>query len=326
MILVCGEALIDLVPFAAGEEVAYLPRTGGSPYNVAVGLGRLEVPVGFLGKVSEDPFGTLLRERLVTAGVDCSLLRTGPEPSALAVIHLTPGQEPQYAFYGDNAADSRLGPEDLPSTEALGSAASTGIHAMHFGSISLVREPGASSYEALIRRESGRRVLSLDPNVRPGLIPDRSAFRRRLESWIELADIVKVSRADLSWLYEDRRPLDAARAWLSRGPALVVVTLGEAGAVALTAAGAVEVAGIPTCVRDTVGAGDAFTAGLLGFLDIRGLLQRDALHTLREEDLRWCLALANREASITCGRTGAEPPTLSEVLAAAQLEDALTAL
>jgi fructokinase len=310
MILICGEALIDLVPVVADGELAYAPRTGGSLYNVALGLGRLAVPVGFFGRVSTDPFGQLLRERLVSAGVDCTLLREGDEPTALAIVHLPPDHEPVFVFYGEGAADCTLTSDDLPSPEELGDA----VTALHFGSISLVREPGATAYEQLLRREAGRRVISLDPNVRPSLISDRATYRRRLEAWVAMADIVKVSQADLAWLYPDRVPADAARDWLATGPSLVAVTRGAAGAVGITATGSIDVPGTPVRVRDTVGAGDAFTAGLLGFLALRGVLDRAALRFLGEEDLRPCLVGANRAASITCTRSGAQPPTRAEVL------------
>jgi fructokinase len=98
------------------------------------------------------------------------------------------------------------------------------VSALHFGSISLVREPGASAYEALMRREHGRRLLSLDPNVRPSLVGDRAAYTARLEGWVAVADLVKVSRADLDWLYPDRAPEAVAEAWLAGGPAMIVVT------------------------------------------------------------------------------------------------------
>ena len=318
MILVCGEALVDLVPVVADGETTYAPRAGGSPYNVAIGLGRLGVPVGFLGRVSDDPFGRLLRDRLVVDGVDCTHLATGAEPTALAIVHLPPGEEPRFVFYGDGAADAMLGPDDVPATAALEGR----VHALHFGSISLVREPGSAAYERLMRRESGHRVLSLDPNVRPGLIGDRAAYLARLEEWIGLVDVVKVSRADLEWLYPDRQPAEAAESWLARGPALVVMTRGGSGAVGVTAAAAAEVRGQPVRVRDTVGAGDAFMAGLLGSLDRRGLLERGALEVLTADGLRACLDFANRAASITCARSGAEPPTLAEVLAGGGYEGA----
>ncbi len=117
--------------------------------------------------------------------------------------------------------------------------------------------------------------------------------------------------------------MDAAAAWLARGPALVVMTRGEAGAIGLTAGSVIEAPGRSVTVRDTVGAGDTFTAGLLGSLDRRGLLDRAVLGALEPEALGACLDVANRAASITCTRSGAEPPTLDEVLSAAALPRSL---
>ena len=104
MIVVCGEALIDLVPMSQGDEPAYVARAGGSSFNVAVGLGRLGAPVGFLGRLSTDPFGRMLRRRLLADGVDCHLVQEGDEPSTLAIVHLEAGAEPVYAFHGDGTS------------------------------------------------------------------------------------------------------------------------------------------------------------------------------------------------------------------------------
>jgi fructokinase len=310
MILVCGEALIDFVPLGQSAEPAYEARPGGSLFNVAMGLGRLDVRVGFLGRLSRDPFGTMLRRRLETDGVDCRFVLEGDEPSTLAIVHLEAGAEPVFTFHGEGTADRLLEVADLP--EELPDE----VSALHFGSISLVREPGASAYEALMRREQGRRLISLDPNVRPGLIGDHAAYLARLEGWAALSDLVKVSRADLAWLYPALAPEEAAAAWLARGPALVVVTRGHEGAVGLTASDRVEVPGRPVTVSDTVGAGDSFTAGLLASLHAAGRLDRAAIRDLTAAELRACLAFAAAAASITCTRAGAQPPTRAEMAAA----------
>jgi fructokinase len=310
MILVCGEALIDLVPLAQGDEPTYVARAGGSSFNVAMGLGRLGIPVGFLGRVSRDPFGRMLRRRLLADGVDCRFLLEGDEPSTLAVVHLEAGAEPVYAFHGEGTADRLLRLEDLPADLPAE------VEALHFGSISMVREPGASAFEAVMRRERGRRVLSLDPNVRPSLVGERLAYVARLEGWVSLATVVKVSRADLAWLYPDAAPDEVAAGWLARGPDLVVVTKGHDGAAGLTARDRVEIPGTPVAVSDTVGAGDAFTSGLLAWLHAAGLLEPGRIRELPADALRACLAFANRAASITCTRAGAQPPTRSEMDAA----------
>jgi fructokinase len=307
MILVCGEALIDLVPLSHGDEPAYVARAGGSPFNVAMGLGRLGIPVGFLGRVSRDPFGQLLRRRLLANGVDCRYLQEGDEPTTLAIVHLDAGAEPVYTFHGEGTADRLLRVGDLPAD------VSNEVAALHLGSISLVREPGASAFQALMRREHGRRVVSLDPNVRPSLVGEHSAYVANLESWVSLVDIVKVSRADLAWLYPEMAVDAVAAAWLARGPGLVVVTMGRDGAFGLTARDRVEVAGTPVTVSDTVGAGDAFTSGLLAWLHGAGRLERTRIRETPAEALRDCLRFADRAAAITCTRAGAQPPTRSEM-------------
>lgn len=307
MILVCGEALIDLVPLAPGDEPTYVARAGGSSFNVAMGLGRLGVSVGFVGRVSRDPFGRMLRRRLESDGVDCRFVLEGDEPSTLAIVHLEAGAEPVYAFHGEGTADRLLRAEDLPATLPAETTA------LHFGSISMVREPGASALAGLMRREHGHRVLSLDPNVRPSLVGEHSAYVARLEGWVSLADVVKVSRADLAWLYPGTAPDVVAADWLGRGPGVVVVTRGHDGAFALGAGGPVEAPGTPVLVSDTVGAGDAFTSGLLAWLHEAGWLDRTRLREIPADALRQGLVFANRAAAITCTRAGAQPPTRTEM-------------
>jgi len=310
MILVCGEALVDLVPLPGSVEPTYVARGGGSLFNVAIGLGRLQVSVGFLGRLSRDPFGRMLRRRLEADGVDCRWVTEGDEPSTLAVVDLVAGAEPAYTFHGEGTADRLLLLGDVPAELP------DEVSALHLGSISLVREPGASTYEALMRREHGRRLISLDPNVRPDLVGERAAYVARLEGWLALSDLVKVSRADLAWLYPDRTADEAAAAWLARGPAVVVVTRGEDGAFALGPAGHVEVGGTSVAVADTVGAGDSFTSALLASLADAGLLDRDALRGTTAAELRAALSFAGAAAGITCTRPGAQPPTRAEMKAA----------
>jgi fructokinase len=310
MILVCGEALVDLVPVPCGDEGGYVPRGGGSSYNVAIGLGRLGVPVGFVGRVSRDHFGRMLRERLTSNGVDVRYLLEGDEATTLAVVHFESDSEPEFAFYGEGTADRTIREDELPADFP------SDVRALHFGSISLVREPAASAFEACMRREHRRRVLSLDPNVRPSLIRDRDAYVDRLAGWVSLVDLVKISRADLRWLYPGRSPEDVAHEWLGLGPGMVVVTRGGEGAAAVGLRGAAEVDGVPVDVADTVGAGDAFTSGLLAWLEASGRLDRSRLRALDHVEIREGLAFANSVAALACTRAGAEPPSRADMEAA----------
>jgi fructokinase len=300
VIVVTGEALVDLTPARCAEGAGYLPHPGGSPYNVAVGLGRLEVPVGFLGRLSTDSFGRLLRERLQDSQVSLDYVIDAEDATTLAFVHLRDDEEPEYAFYTEGTAGRVLLPEHVPAIPERA--------AVHFGSFSLALEPGASTLEGLMRRESRRRLLSLDPNVRPGLISDRDAYLRRLEGLVNLADLIKVSRADLAWLYPGQEPEEVAARWLGLGPALVVVTMGKDGSTGFGAALRASAATPPVTVVDTVGAGDAFTSAALAFLHRHGVLDRRGLETLDAAELEALLAFANGIAADTCTRPGADPP------------------
>ncbi len=302
MIGVCGEALIDFTPIEHGGELVYKPLPGGSPCNVAVGLARLGKPTAFIGKLSNAPFGDVLREHLTKNGVDLRWVARGDEPSALAFVIPSDDGGHDFAFYGSATAEQSLTEADVPAVFP------SDVTALHFGSYSLMLGESARTYETLMHRESGSRVISLDPNVRPTLFPDRTLYRERIERLLRYATLVKASAEDLAWLYPDERHMDISARWLDMGPALVVVTLGENGAIALSDDAAVRVPGLPVDVADTVGAGDAFMSALLARLDDRDLLRRDALATLGEEVLTDALGYANRAAAIACTRQGAEPP------------------
>jgi fructokinase len=304
VILVAGEALVDMTPARCGQAIGYLPRPGGSPYNVAIGLGRLNVPVGFLGRLSTDPFGRLLRSHLEASGVSLAYLVDTAEATTLAFVHLGE-EEPEYSFYTDGTAGRVLLPTHLPVIPETA--------AMHFGSFSLALEPGASTLEGLMRRESHRRLLSLDPNVRPSLVTDRNAYLRRLEGLVSLVDLVKVSKADLTWLYPNEAPEAAVSRWLGLGPALVLLTLGRDGSLAFSASARASTATPKVTVVDTVGAGDAFASAAMAWLHHRGALNRGGLEALDAAQLEALLADANGVAAQTCTRSGADPPRTEEL-------------
>jgi fructokinase len=302
MIVVAGEALIDLIP--DGEVLRPLP--GGSPYNVAVGLGRLGARAAFLGRLSRDGFGRRLAGRLSAEGIDLGLVTRTHEPTTLAVLHLDSDGRAGYGFYLAGTSAAGLRPADLP--ELPDGAA---LH-VSLGAVTLETDPAGTALWGLLERERGRRLVSLDPNVRPAVLDDTVVYGRVVEEAVAACDLVKVSEEDLALLYPGS-PLQAARRWLAEGPALVVITRGAEGAVALTAAGDVEVPGEPAQVVDTVGAGDAFTAGLLAWLGDLHQLHRGALDRLTTEDVMAALRHAVRVAARTCEREGADPPTAAEI-------------
>ena len=308
MIVVGGEALVDLVPSPGTRDPSgpLLPRWGGGPYNVAVALGRLGVPARFLSRVSTDPFGTAMLDRLRRTGVDISLVQRGPEPSTLAVVGLEPSGSARYGFYTHGTADRLVtDPGPLPADTA----------AVALGTLSLVLEPGASAYEAVLRREAeAGRLISLDPNIRPALIADPDAYRARFRSWLPAVGIVKVSDEDAAWL-----GMNHPDEWLRAGVGAIVITRGGEGLSVVTAAGETTVPSVPTVVADTIGAGDTAHAALLARLYAHGALDRNRLPDLDLLVWRDVLYFAALAASHTCARPGAEPPTAAELNASAPL-------
>lgn len=306
MIVSCGEALIDFLPVKDVEgRDSYLPKVGGSPYNVAVTTGRLGATSGFLGGISTDFFGDMLAAELERSLVSLKYAGRSARPTTLAFVSLL-HDEPQYAFFDENTAGRLYDP-------ATHTPIGDEVEAVHFGSFSLATEPFGSRLEAVMDQSRGKRVICYDPNVRPTLIEDRDAFRARTERLAHGADIVKISGADLDWLHPGEAPETIAAGWLAGGAGLVVVTRGGSGVTAYTRTGSVFSPIIPVEIADTVGAGDSFTGGLLARLRERGLLKIDSVRSISHDELKDALDFANRVAAITCSRPGADPPWRREI-------------
>lgn len=182
---------------------------------------------------------------------------------------------------------------------------------VHTGSIAAVREPGCLAVAALLDAYRVSATVSFDPNVRPSAIVDPGLARVRISNLVERSDIVKVSAEDLRWINPGQDPERTARGWLAAGPAIVAVTLGDQGSVAFCGAGQVQVAARPAEVVDTVGAGDAFTVGLLDTLwelELLGADRRAALGRIGLDALSTALQAASLTSALTVARAGADLP------------------
>ncbi|MEV5407443.1 carbohydrate kinase [Thermopolyspora sp. NPDC052614] len=324
MIVVCGEALIDLVP--TGEPDTYRAVPGGGPANTAVALSRLGTPARLLCRLSGDGFGRRLRDHLVASGVDLSLAVEAAEPTTAAVVGLDNSGGAAYQFYVQGTADWQWAPAELPAELP------PGTRALHFGTLASILPPGAEVLRAWAAAQREHATVVYDVNVRPVLLPDRARYRAAVDPWLKAAHVVKASDDDLAWLYPERDPLDTARAWIGdHGLAVVLLTCGAEGAVAVTPSGPpVRVPGFPVKVVDTVGAGDTFTGALLHALAARGALPDRTAESgssagpdqvsaspgpefASRSDLADALRFAVAAAAITCTRAGAVPPTRAEV-------------
>ena len=306
MFVVVGEALADLVGERGGRTLAVYP--GGSPANVALGLARLGSPVTLKTRLGRDALGAMIRAHLEASGVRVDAGPDEPRVSTSLAIASVAAGVASYDFRVD---------WDVRALAPLPVEA----RCMHTGSLATVLAPGCAHVVDLMEREHerGRVTVSYDPNVRPALMGAAAQARADVERLVALSDVVKVSDEDLHWLYPRPVEEDVARDWLGRGPALVVVTRGDAGVYAISGRGGLRRPAMAVDLVDTVGAGDSFTAGLLNGLrraNLLGAAQADALAAIDEATLDDVVAEAALVAAITCSRPGADPPTRAEVDAA----------
>ncbi len=278
---------------------------GGGPFNTARALARLGVTTGFLGHLSNDAFGRRLASLLAADGANLALASYGPEPTTLAVAELDGQGLAAYEFVVDGTSAPNLTLSMLPDKLA------PDVRALHVGTLGLVLEPMASTLTELIRREGGQRLVLLDPNIRRAVLSDTNEYRQRLDFLISHSTIVKASEEDLAWLYPGLDYDAAAERVLESGARLAIATVGVRGAYAATAEVRLKVDAPPTNVVDTIGAGDAFSAGLLAWLNDHDLLRADL--SLTPDELRASLEFACLVASLTCARAGADPPTRAEL-------------
>jgi fructokinase len=287
--LVVGEALIDIV---GGDE-----HVGGSPLNVAVGLGRLGRAVDFLTYIADDAYGQRITDYVEAAGVQLISESRSAERTATARSTIAADGSADYVF----DLDWRLSGTPPVAPPLF----------VHTGSIAAVQDPGCLAVAALIDTYRVSATITFDPNVRPSLIADRESAVARIEHLVERSDIVKVSEEDLHWVDPARPPEQIARTWLGLGPAIVAVTMADRGAVAFCAAGVARVPTRAVRVVDTVGAGDSFMAGLLDALWELGLLggdRRSELNGIGVDALKTALEAASLSAALTVARAGADLP------------------
>jgi len=304
MILISGEALVDLIPDPEFDG-RYDAVLGGSPYNVAIGLARLGGRASFISRISADANGEALAAALVAAGVDLSLAARDLRPTTLAfVMRGTAQTGSRYSFYLDGTAYD--GPWPFPKPWPAG------VNHLHVGSFSAVERHGHAVADAMaaVRTQA---TVSFDPNIRPFVTPDRDAVRGLVERQVGLSDVVKASEEDLEWLYPGRPIEETLKVWSRLGPRFCVATFGVKGAVAYFDGERLAVEAPRVKVVDTVGAGDSFMSALLAAMDSDGALGAGATPS-RDRLAAW-LAFAAAAAALTCTRKGSDPPTRKDMAA-----------
>ncbi|MFD7011470.1 PfkB family carbohydrate kinase [Rhodococcus jostii] len=298
-IVVVGESLIDITIGADGTR---RERVGGSPALLARGLGRLGMATTLLTTFGADPHGRTIDHELTRCGI--RVVQAGHRATPTSTVTAHP--------------DLRGAETVVPSWELVHTDVPPCDH-LHVGSIAVVRAPGADDVARLVSRRHPDATISYDVNVRPSAMSPRHISVARIDEMMSRSDIVKLSDADLEWLRPGDRHGDAIRWLMSRGPAIVVVTHGGAGATGYTRSGSVRVRSHRVDVAHSTGVGDAFMAGLLHTMTGRGLLGRHTGRPLRAigiDDLRGILHHANLCAAQAITSAGIEPPHLDDLTVA----------
>lgn len=307
MLIACGDALIDFVPTrnAAGRE-ALMPAVGGSCLNVAIGMGRLGAPTGFVGGISTDLFGQMIADHAMASNVELGLATRNDHQTTLAFVRIVAG-ESHYAFYDAETATRNW-------AYRHGSIPFDTVEVLHVGSTTLVNDQGAAETKALIADARASSTISFDPNCRPNLVRDSPAYLARVAEFAASADLIKMSDVDFAYLHGEEPYQQRASALLGQGASLVVITRGNNGAIGWHArAGQIEVQAPMIEVADTIGAGDSFQAALLFALHKQGRIARERLKDIGADELRRALSFAANCAGLTCTRPGADPPWSHEI-------------
>lgn len=303
VLTVIGEALMDLAPHD-GLGV-YRAQPGGSPFNVAVGLARLGHHTVLMARLADDTFGRMLRRHAAAEGVDLAYAAPAAEATTLAFVSIDAAAQASYHLYSEGTADWQWTAAEtarIPDDSAV----------LHVGSIASWTPPGDEQIYALTAalHERARTLISYDPNVRPTLLGEPARARRLIERYAGVAHIVKASTEDVRWLYPGTDIEQISAHWLALGAVIVVITDGAEGAYLFRAdAALMHRPGRRVAVVDTVGAGDAFTAGLLDALVRRDLQSPDSVRNCAPEALAAAVDDAVLISALTCERTGADPPT-----------------
>jgi fructokinase len=293
MIVSCGDAIIDMMPN---------PVPGGSNMNVAVAAARLGAPTAFLGRISLDPFGDLLMKHMEDSGVDTTLVERGPEPTARAIVSFDPS--PSFQFEADGTAEANLSNADI-------SPLGPGPHIVHGGTFGMYRGQTATTLAGLIETKPG--LVSLDPNVRPSIVHDRSEWDFWHRRWLDQTSLYRCSDEDLAWISQSRSIDSFAAELLASGVEAVIVTRGADGCEIFTPSWSDHRDGIAVDVVDTVGAGDTFTGAVLCGLHERNVVSRSALKSLRRPRFLEVIDNALSAAAVVCNREGVDPPWRAEV-------------
>ena len=292
-----GEVLFDLIPEGADRK----PVVGGGPANTAKALSKLGIVTQFIDGISNDKYGQMVKDELVSAGVKLDHVKYSDKPTCLAIVSLSESGSATYKFVIENTSTFDFTSEWLPNPQTDRPSL------LHIGTLATAIEPGASVLFGWAQSVARVTPIVFDPNIRPAVIGDRKQYVAQVERWVAISSAVKVSDEDIKWLYPSLEIDQVVNNWLTKGPSLIVVTYGDKGLTGHRKNESCSVDAIKVVVADTVGAGD--TVGAI----LDEAIVKDGLDNLTGVRLETMLKRAAKAAAITVSRVGANPPTSEEL-------------
>lgn len=263
-----GEAMLMLVADQTGPietATSFVKRTAGAETNVAIGLARLGLNVGWVSRLGTDSMARYLLGALQGEGVDCSHVVCDPAQRTGLQFkgRVAGGGDPPVEYHRKGSAASQFQPDqiDVPWLSSARHLHATGVFA------ALSDSCHATALRGMQLMRAGGRTVSFDPNLRPTLWPSPERMRDAINGLATQADWVFPGIEEGRVLTGIDTAEGIARFYRDRGARLVVVKLGPEGAYFDSEGGCGHVAGFPVeRVVDTVGAGDGFAVGVISAL------------------------------------------------------------
>lgn len=296
-----GEALIDIIIDSKGDITSVI---GGAALNTARAIARLGVAVEYLGGLSSDPLGDRIRRSIASDGIAIALPNSTRAPTTLAIAQISSDGSASYRFLLEDTSVA-----SVDSRTAV-SAVSPDCSFLHVGGIALAVEPSSGAAVAVVGDSPHDRLVMLDPNFRPAVAEASTTYRTSFEAMLPRVDVLKVSTDDLGFLFPDQQPLQSVRGLRERFGLVILITAGGDD-VWILSGEEPERCPVPSVdVVDTVGAGDSFSGGFAAWWVLNGL-GREALRDATA--VRSAVEAGITVASMSCLRTGADPPRLEEL-------------
>lgn len=309
-----GEVLIDFIPLEKGmalKDVTSFERVaGGAPANVAAAAARLGANACVITKLGNDAFGDFLIDQLSKVGVQTHLIkRTNEANTGLAFVSLNNEGERDFSFYRNPSADLLLTEEEIDSHLF------TNQDILHFGSVDLVDSPMKNAHVRAILEMKGKgEFISFDPNIRLPLWNDHEEYRRTIQSFIPMANLLKISEDELEFITGIQDKNKAISSLFTGDVQAILYTKGKQGAQLILRDMSFDSNGYTVDVQDTTGAGDAFMGAFLYQL-LQHDAQKENLRSILINNYTTLLPFANAAGALATSKKGAFPalPRLTEV-------------